>query len=482
MKTFKKAVALFLALAFCIAPLWSCADTMPPASGAPELPEKLAEIHITTADKDNTWAKIYKRADKLQGAIEYVDAIIDVADCEAEYERSDLVAQVKVRGNYTLDYDKKPIRIKFKEKTGMLGLHDGEAYKNWVLLADWKDPSMTRNALTLYLGKEILGADGYYTSDFRVVEVYLNGEYWGVYLLAEQQEVKGDRTSVPEVPRDYTGTDIGYFFEYDGYYVHEMALADGDPTFVMENGAGRDGNRGYTIKSDIYSEQQIEFLKNYLDNLYTIVYRANYQGRYYKFNDDKTDIVIDTECQSAKDAVSRVVDVQSLVDTYILNELACDLDVDFSSFYLSLDMTEGGAQRLIFEAPWDFDSAYGIWVNMCTDAQGMYAMERGNPWFKLFADCDWFADMVKEKWAEIKENCVLGNALAMIVAQKNTYGVYYTQNHLIWKKRLVEGHGSLIPLLDKFSDYQTAQAIAADHLYDWLLRRITYLDSVWSKK
>ena len=498
MKRTTKLWALLLSLVFCALPLFSCTDTTPPStwvppeddgtdksdlySYTPVITEKLPEIHITTADKENTWATRYKRQDKLMGQIEYTSALIDVTDCEEEYRIKEAEAEVKVRGNYTLDYDKKPIRIKFKEKNGMLGLHDEEAYKNWVLLADWKDPSLMRNALTLYLGNAILGSDGFYTSDFRTVEVYLNGEYWGLYLLVEQQEVKDGRTSVPEVDKGYEGTDIGYFFEYDGYYMYERQLPDGDPTFEMKNGAGRNGQRGYTVKSDIYSDGQIDFLRNYMDNLYTIVYRANYQGRYFKFNEDKTDIVRDPDCQSAKEAVSNVVDIRSLVDTYIINELACDLDVDFSSFYLSLDMTADGAQKLIFEAPWDFDSAYGIWVGMCNDSVGMYAMERGNPWFDLFEGVEWFESMVKDKWNEIKKHGVLDNALSFIQTQKTAYATYYAQNHQRWQKRLTEGHGSLIPQLATFSNYQTAQGIAADHLYDWLSRRIAYLDGQWSKK
>ncbi|MBQ7323040.1 MAG: CotH kinase family protein [Clostridia bacterium] len=442
----------------------------------------MPSIRINTADGKNTWATQYNRNDKLQDRIDYVDATVSVNNCETEYQMSDVAAEVKVRGNYTLEYAKKPIRIKFNKKNNMLGLHEGEKYKNWVLLADWKDLSMSNNTVAFYLGKTILGSDGYYCTDFRNVEVYLNGQYWGVYLLVEQQEVKDGRTSVPEVEDDYTGTDIGYFFEYDGYYTDEQNMPNGagDPTFVMNYGGGRNGHKGYTVKSDIYDDGQLTFLRNYMDNVYQIVDRANRQNSYYKFNAERTAIVPAPEFTSAKEAVSAVLDVQSLVDTYILNEIACDLDIDWSSFYLSLNMTAEGNKKVTFEAPWDFDSCFGIVNGVCNNAQGMYAMNKGNPWFNLMRNVSWFNDMVCEKWAEIKEYKVLDNALALVAKEKATYKAYYTKNYQKWTQRL-NGNMEVVSQLNSYRDANTAQGLASDYLTNWLTRRFAYLDSQWVK-
>ncbi|MBR7100452.1 MAG: CotH kinase family protein [Clostridia bacterium] len=354
-------------------------------------------------------------------------------------------------------------------------------YKNWVLLADWKDLSMSNNTVAFYLGKTILGSDGYYCTDFRNVEVYLNGQYWGVYLLVEQQEVKDGRTSVPEVEDDYTGTDIGYFFEYDGYYTDEQNMPNnaGDPTFVMNDGGGRNGHKGYTVKSDIYDNAQLEFLRNYMNNAYKIAKDAITSNTYYKFNADYSGIVSATdEYQSAKEAVSAVIDVQSLVDTYILNEIACDLDIDWSSFYLSLDMTATGNKKVTFEAPWDFDSCFGIVNGVCNNAQGMYAADKGNPWFNLVKNAEWFQEMVSEKWAELKEYGVFDTALEIIAQEKATYRTYYQKNYEKWRERL-SGNFEVISQLNGYNQAATAQGLASDYLTDWFTKRIAYLDRQW---
>ena len=452
----------------------------------PHLSNGMAAIYINTEDGSNSWVTKYNQNDKIAGNIDYEKATISVDNCEEEYEMTDVSAEVKVRGNATLNYEKKPIRIKFTKKQNLLGLHDGEKYKNWVLLADYKDLSMSNNTAAFFLGNLILGSDGYYCTDFRNVEVYLNGEYWGVYLLVEQQEVKDGRTSTSEVEDDYTGTDIGYFFEYDGYYTQEgtsyLDGGEGDPTFTMSypSGATHRGGIGYTVKSDLYTKDQLNFLKRYLENAFTIAYQAT-KGKYYKF-DENYNLVYDTSATNAKDVIASVIDIQSLVDVYILNEIACDLDVDWSSFYLSLDMSSAGNKKVTFEAPWDWDSCFGLRFDIDSavpNAQGMYASKRNNPWIRLVTGEEWFWDMVREKWSEMKTYDVLDRTINLIRDQKVMYAQDYLDNNKRWPGRVTGGNGECNSTLDSFRDINTAQSLASDYLIDWLNKRFTYLDSQW---
>ena len=447
----------------------------------PIITEQMPAIYINTPDGSNEWVTKYNRNDKINGLIDYVDATVSVGNCDEQYVIEDYKAEVKVRGNYTLEYPKKPIRIKFAKsaKTNLLGLHDGEAYRNWVLLADWKDLSMMNNSLAFFLGNNILGADGLYCTDFRNVEVYLNGQYWGVYLLVEQQEVKDDRTSVSEVEDDYTGNDIGYFFEYDGYYYLETEANGGDPTFTMSypNGANYRSDIGYTIKSDIYADSQIAFLRNYMNNAYYIAFEAT-KGNYYKF-DENYNVVEYPEATSAKQVVSQVINVQSLVDMYIINELACDLDVDWSSMYLSLDMSAEGDKRVTFEAPWDWDSCFGLRSGIVNDAQGLYAANKQNPWFNLLKNESWYQDMIREKWSEMKKYDLLEKTIEFLQLEKETYKDYYIHNYEKWSQRVYQGNGECNGTLNSYKDINTAQGLAADFLIDWITKRFAYLDSIW---
>ena len=442
------------------------------------VPDNMPIISINTADGSNSFVTDFGREEKLQGLIDYVDATITVNSGDENFDFSGVEAEVKVRGNYTLTYDKKPIRIKFSKKQSMLGLHNGEKYKNWVLLADWKDLSMTNNALTFYLGKHLFGEDGYYCSDFRYVEVYINNNYWGVYLLAEQQEVKDGRFTATEVEDNYAGTDIGYMFEFDGYYTEEQQVpnGEGDPTFTVNYNDDRYTQIGYTVKSDIYSSEQLEFIQNFVENTYHISKIAINDNVFLKFDDTYTN-VIESPAKSKREAIGEVIDLQSLVDIYILQEIAKDPDIAWSSFYMSVDMSENGNKKLVFEAPWDFDSAYGI-KKKYTSYDGLFAADSLNPWLSLLAHEDWFIEMVKDRWNKMTEQKVQENALKLVLEIKEKYTAHFARNYDKWKKRALHGNGELIPEVNAFR----TQGEAADYLHNWLSHRFQYLDSVWGNK
>ena len=74
-------------------------------------------------------------------------------DANSEPLLDSVPAQVKARGNWTTSYDKKPLRIKFAEPQNLLGLNDGETFKNWLLLEEYKDASMLRNLTALSLAR-----------------------------------------------------------------------------------------------------------------------------------------------------------------------------------------------------------------------------------------------------------------------------------------------------------------------------------------
>ena len=184
-------------------------------------------------------------------AYNYINAEVSVSNCEG-YELEAVPAQVKVRGNYTSTYPKKPIRIKFEKKQAMCGLNGGKKMKSWVLLAEYKDPSLLRNSAVWTLAKSLYSTTDAYCSDFRVVEVYLNGEYNGVYVLAEQQQVNDARVNLPE-PKDTGDVKTGYFIEYDGYYTENPELEqftiqyndltrENGSTYIFQDGAGSGEN------------------------------------------------------------------------------------------------------------------------------------------------------------------------------------------------------------------------------------------------
>eukprot|EP00833_Pecoramyces_ruminatium_P013582 jgi/Orpsp1_1/1187614/evm.model.d7180000059049.1 len=327
----------------------------------------------------------------------YEECSITLTDADGTKIFENVKADVKVRGNFTSKFPKKPLLIKFEKSTNLLGMNNNQKYKNWVLLSGFKDYSMVRDKSMLDISRAILTPDGYYSTDTRYVELYLNGEYKGLYVLSEQQQVEPGRINVSKVKNNYEGTDICYFIEYDGYAFTEEPLYKFTPDMhnrdllrVYDGNGGQlevypttpEGFGGikrgsteekYTIHNDIYSEAQRDFIKSYLDNVYNILYEAAYNNKTFVFNDDFTEIR-ETSDLTPQQAVEKVIDVQSLVDVYIVNEIACDADVAFSSFFMDVDfgIKDKSSIKLRFEAPWDFDSGLGF-KEYCVNGQGFHA-------------------------------------------------------------------------------------------------------------
>ena len=114
-----------------------------------------------------------------------------------------------------------------------------------------------------------------------------------------------------------------------------------------------------------------------------------------------------------------VLDVDSLVDTLILQELVHNFDVGEGNFYMAIDFTEKSIYpRLTFVAPWDFNWGYagepdgGYYA--CTFQPYAANSERSNPWFIVAMKCGWFRDRVRARWAELSASGVLEEALERV--------------------------------------------------------------------
>ena len=416
-------------------------------------------------------------------------------------------AQVKVRGNWTTTYDKKPLRIKFEEKQNLLGLNDGAQMRDWLLLAEYKDTSMLRDKTALQLARELYGDSGLYAADSELVEVRINGQYWGVYLLTEQQEVSSKRVSITKTEPDYTGTDTGYFLEFDGYFYNEEPLqqfhvdyADNAPLTPYDGNGGsgktitclpekkRDpkSDIGFTIKSKINSQEQHDFIASFVNNVYRIMYAAAYEDKAYQFSADYGSIA-EAPDLTPQQAVEQVVDIRSLADAYIIAELTCDADIYWSSFYMDADFGADGSRKLTFEAPWDFDSSMGN-KDRCANGRGLYAANMVpdvngnsymtvNPWLAVLMYEEWYQDVIRSEWTKLYDSGAFTRAAEMIASDSAQYEAAFDRNQQKWG--LNTENDSVAAELSAVCRVLRSEKEGADHLAEWLGTRAAYLNEHW---
>lgn len=352
--------------------------------------------------------------------------------------------QIKGRGNSTWRYSKKPYNIKFDKKTDLFGM--GKA-KKWSLLANYIDQSLIHNA-SGWAFAEAFGMP--FTSEFRQVDLYINGEYLGNYTICESVEIGETRVNIPDLekanenanpgvdiealPRGGTGAnnnpglasekgsrkwveipqnpeDIsgGYLLEYDYMARYDQEISG----FVTKNG------QPVVIKSPEYaSREEVSYIADFMEAATEALYSPtgrNAEGRSW----------------------SEYFDVDSLAAAYLEQELSMNYDAGFSSFFA---YKPAGEDKIHFGPIWDMDNAFGSPYShmdvllLTTDLWWANQMAYNGIPSVLAAACRHaeFRNAVKEKWEALDRNGALEAAQAKISALADAISHSAVMNALRW--------------------------------------------------
>lgn len=349
----------------------------------------------------------------------YVPATITVFNCDEAYE---LTAEcgIRVRGNSTAEQgEEKPYRIRFEKKQNMLGLHNGLKYRNWVLLRTYwhlcPDYMGFRLAETIFEGK-------YYSSDCMFVNLYLNGKDLGIYLLCEQNQAARDRMDVYEPEEGETRTEIGYLLEMDNYPDDEHpGFGIGEKPYVEDIAGRKRVVKGtyYAIKSDVQDEKQEQYIEKWLKGVYSVLYEAAANGEAVRLDEELRPVP--AENMTAFEAVNELLDLESLADMLILEELVQNYDVGAGSFYMAIDFSaDSRYKKLTFLGPWDLSWGYieppdgGFYAG--TFQNHIQGMDNSNPWFVLAMKLEGFRSIVRERWKALSGSGVLTETTRQVLA------------------------------------------------------------------
>ena len=314
--------------------------------------------------------------------VDYIDATYELTNPAASPQTVTLNGKIRGRGNSTWGQPKNPYKIQFANDTQYAELPDVLGMKknrNWALLADWFDRSLMRNKLAYALGNSMVFSDGLkWTPTGLHVEVYLNGNYIGVYLLNEDVRLDVNRLNIKKMSSSTSVNDVdgGYLFEADWpldcYNAGRVNLQ-----FVSA--------RGTHICIDTPDESAItENQLTYARNLLTSV---------------ENDLV-------SRSRSSRINPI-SWADFYLLSELFKNNDAPFNSsvkMWKDTDAAASPADRLLNLGPiWDFDISAGNFNDHENWAVTGCWVSKGNRdinWFvPLFNDPE-FVALTVSRWKQ----------------------------------------------------------------------------------
>jgi hypothetical protein len=278
--------------------------------------------------------------------------------------------QIRGRGNSTWDiHPKKPYRLKLTDKQSLLGMPSS---KDWVLLANYSDKTLLRNAAAFDLGTK-MGFPWSPRSAF--VEVYLNDRYDGVYQLMENIKVTKDRVNIDEL----TAADVGADKITGGYLLEVDFREDGR---TMHSSID---NLPIVFQSpEEPVPEQEDYIKGYINQFETVLHSSG-------FADPAT-------------GYAAYIDVDSFVRWYLVNEVFRNVDANMWS---SCWMYKPRGGKLAMGPLWDFDLAAGnIDYNEAFQTTGWWIwMHPGSR--ALFEDPA-FAARARQVWNEIKADQLAG--------------------------------------------------------------------------
>ncbi len=218
---------------------------------------------------------------------------------------------VRGRGNSSFKMPKYGMKLEFTDKVSLLGMPKN---RDWALVANFGDKTHLRNYMMTRLS-EWLGAK--YTPRMQFVEIYLNRNYMGLYLLSETIKVGKNRVNIDE-------NDTTFLLEKEDSKKF-------DPPYVLT-----DNQYYYHIKSPKNPSPETEkLLKNHLNAF------ENFMEDYYLHRANE---------------IKNWLDVDDFLLFYWVQEYSKNEDGNYAR---SVFMTWKKGETIHFGPLWDFDLAFG---------------------------------------------------------------------------------------------------------------------------
>ena len=220
---------------------------------------------------------------------------------------------IKGRGNATWGWWKKSYSLTLSQEADLLDM--GQAQR-WILLSNGYDCSNLRNKVAY----DLAGAAGMaYSPDSQWVDLYLNGEYAGLYLLCERNEVHPERVDI--------APDNSFLVSREG---EARLIAQNYPYVDLRLGAFR-------IHHSSLEHEQVEAMWQSVENALLA--------------EDGIDPLTGKHWQE-------LIDLDSWVEKYLIDEVAANHDGGCISQYFYYDGEDPSGK--IYAGPvWDLDISLG---------------------------------------------------------------------------------------------------------------------------
>mgnify|MGYP001627210331 CR=1 FL=1 len=305
---------------------------------------------------------------------------------------------IEFRGSTSQGFPKKPYGFSTIDTSGnnlnvsLLGM---PPENDWTLLNPYNDKTFMRDVLIHDLARSM----GWYSSRCHYVELVINGQYQGVYVLMEKIKQDKNRVNVAKLTSSMNSGD-----SLTGGYVFKIDKITGN------SGGGWNTSQGVSIQNhdpkwNVITPVQKQYLQNYINNFESVLWS---QG-----------------ANNPSNGYRSMANVFSFIDFFILNEISNNIDGYRLSTYISKDRNSQ-CGRFSMGPFWDFNLSFGN-ANYCngypTTGWQMYqgCGDGSSKWIDRMLQDQWFRNMMHCRWNELRQDLL---STTNILARIDTYANY----------------------------------------------------------
>lgn len=381
------------------------------------------------------------------------------------------VAGVEFRGStsqadfyFLPGYVKKPYGIElWTDSTGVkakkMSLLQMPEESDWVLNASYNDRSFMRD----FIAQNLAARLGLLHSNTKFVELIINEEYRGVYVLMEKIKQGKNRVPISDLyPTENAGDDV------TGGYLLKIDKTSGSPSSSWKS--------NYT--SGISATQKCEFQIEYPQ--YGIITQQQFIFIRDYINTWEQKLMTE-DMNDPKASFRNYMDIPSFVNYFILNEATRNVDGYRLSTYLYKDKESLGGKIKMGPA-WDFNIAFGnadylngwmtngfVYKAMENDGGKNDAWQVPFWWNKLVQDAS-FRKALATRWKEVRKTFL------------NTTSIFATIDsaQVVLKDPLTRNFQKYLLLGKKiWPNYYVGSTVndEVNWLKNWIQGRLTWLDA-----
>ena len=347
---------------------------------------------------------------------------------------------IRVRGNSSRMFDKVGYLFKFTDDAGMerkLEVMGMEKDSTWVLHGPYLDKTLMRNYMWYNLAGQIME----WAPDVRYCEVFLDHEYQGLYVMAEQISMGEGRIEMTKY--DGKSNISSYIVCADRESVNDVQYLDNFTSYALRINGKLEVK--YPGASRITPE-----LTEYISRDF-----SRFEKALYSFDYD-----------TARYGYQNYIDVDSFVDYFIINEVTQNTDAGLYSTYFYKDVS--GKLKMCV---WDFNNCCDNYIEDQTPMAGFFMQNR--PWYFMLCKDEAFMEKVITRYHQLRKGILSEEAVESYIAGVQSYlGPAIERNFEKWGYSFLPEKDLLYEDERKIGSYEAA----VEQYETRLVRRMRWMD------